>query len=74
MQRENGGEWVGLTIVGVQQRQGALSAPIHPSLRANQRKKDTKKGEQEESVRENVNCEVKRQQQGRVHDCAGENG
>lgn len=26
------GEGAGLTIVGVQQRQGALSAPIHPSL------------------------------------------
>lgn len=36
MQRERRGE--GLTVVGVQQGQGALSAPIHPSLRDNQRK------------------------------------
>lgn len=34
----------GLTIVGVQQRQGAFSAPIHPSLRDNQRKKERRRG------------------------------
>lgn len=47
---EGGG---GLTIVGVQQRQRALSAPIHPSLREDQRdrerqrEKKTKRSERE---------------------------
>lgn len=34
------GEVGGLTIVGVQQGQGPLSAPIHPSLRDDQRDRE----------------------------------
>lgn len=47
----------GLTVVGVQQGQGALSAPIHPSLRDNQRKKLD--GEEVTARKEKCqNCEV----------------
>lgn len=37
------GDGGGLTIVGVQQRQGALSAPIHPSLREEPRKTERRR-------------------------------
>lgn len=61
MQRGVEGRGGGLTIVGVQQGQGALSSPIHPSLRVNQRKREREEGTGSESVRKRKlvsNCEV----------------
>lgn len=53
MQREGRGEGGGLTIVGVQKGQGALSAPIHPSLRqTRERQREKRERRKGESVRE----------------------
>lgn len=40
MQKEEGRVGEGLTIVGVQQGQGPLPAPVHPSLRNDQRERE----------------------------------
>lgn len=58
MQREDrGGGGRGLTIVGVQQGQGALPAPVHPSLRDNQRKRE-RGGECEKRKNKIRSCEA----------------
>lgn len=49
----------GLTIVGVQQGQGALSAPIHPSLRERERR-----GRGRECERRKLSVKFKRQPKG----------
>lgn len=53
------GEGLGLTIIGVQQRQGALSAPIQPSLRDNQKKRERWTGSECEKRNASVTVRLK---------------